>query len=533
MAAVSSKISDVQRLMRESRGLGSVDLPGQWLIAKDARLVPAGWQSTQLSNFYVAWNAPLPCTRLPGNGATFGVILGWYIGSDGVLLGEVKPPSTPGREGLDEILAPLAGSYVCLLAAGSDLRFYLDACGSLSAFYAAEQQCITSNLFLIPDARSFGDNRRYAGQFDIPASDCMFPVGMTPRMDVERLLPNHYLDLTSWKAVRHWPKAALAETTDVRETVAEIGNLVARNISAVARAVPIQMSLTAGRDSRMLLACSRPWASQVSFFTCALPDRTGRLDVHVAQRLAKTFGLRHRVLPFLESSEADGAKWLYRTSVSVGERNGLEEMRTLRQLDTGRAYLPGLVAELARGYYWDLVHDLPDPEDRDCLSQALLKSMKAPIDGYTRARMAAWMSGVPASSIWNLLDFFYLEQRLGCWAGVIGYAYVDMIRFESWPLNSRRLTALMLSLPYEYKAAARLNDDIIHSRWPELGDFPHNKGKLHFHLGDVLAHPFEGAALLLRALANPLWAARRVRSRWAVRKVRSEARRKLEATVGH
>ena len=56
----------------------SVDLPGQWLIAKDARLVPAGWQSMQLGNFHVTWNAPLPCTRLPGNAATSGLILGWY-----------------------------------------------------------------------------------------------------------------------------------------------------------------------------------------------------------------------------------------------------------------------------------------------------------------------------------------------------------------------------------------------------------------------------------------------------------------------
>jgi hypothetical protein len=48
----------------------------------------------------------------------------------------------------------------------------------------------------------------------------------------------------------------------------------------------------------------------------------------------------------------------YRTSMSVGERRGFEEMRTLMQRDPGRAYLPGLVAELARGYYWDLVHDL-------------------------------------------------------------------------------------------------------------------------------------------------------------------------------
>ena len=125
----------------------------------------------------------------------------------------------------------------------------------------------------------------------------------------------------------------------------------------------------------------------------------------------------------------------------MGEKNGFEGARTLMQLDPGRAWLPGLVAELARGYYWKLVHDLPDPDDRDDLSKALLKSMNAPIDPHTLGRIAAWMSGVPASSPWSLLDFFYLEQRLGCWAGVICYPYADMVRFVLWPLNSRRLVA--------------------------------------------------------------------------------------------
>jgi hypothetical protein len=219
--------------------------------------------------------------------------------------------------------------------------------------------------------------------------------------------------------------------------------------------------------------------------------------------------------------------------MSVGERRGFEGIRTLTQLDPGRAYLPGLVAELARGYYWKLVHDLPDPDDRDCLSKGLLKSMNAPIDEHTLARMSAWMSGVPASSTWDLLDLFYLEQRLGCWAGVVHYPYADMVRLVSWPLNSRRLVALMLSLPYEYKAAARLNDDVIRSRWPELAELPYNKAKLYFHLVDAIAHPVEEAARLrlFRALSNPLWAARKIRTLWAMRKMRNKAQRKLSATV--
>jgi hypothetical protein len=187
-------------------------------------------------------------------------------------------------------------------------------------------------------------------------------------------------------------------------------------------------------------------------------------------------------------------------------------MRTLMQLEPNRAYLPGLVAELARGYYWHLAFDLPDRDDRECLSKALLKFMNAPVDQYTVARMTHWIAGLPDVDLWTLLDLFYLEQRLGCWGGVVSYAYADMVRFESWPLNSRRLVALMLSLPVEYKAAARMNDDVIRIRWPELADIPYNQGNFIFRCIDPIAHPWEEAARLrlLYALAHPLWAARKI-----------------------
>jgi hypothetical protein len=115
--AVSALTTNFGKLTGAS---ASADLPRQWLIAEDVRLVPAGWQSMRFGNFHIAWNALLPRTRLPGNAAAMsGVILGWYIGSDGVLLGEVKQPSTrlevaaphhPGQmRELDDLLDVLVG----------------------------------------------------------------------------------------------------------------------------------------------------------------------------------------------------------------------------------------------------------------------------------------------------------------------------------------------------------------------------------------------------------------------------------------
>ena len=75
-------------------------------------------------------------------------------------------------------------------------------------------------------------------------------------------------------------------------------------IGAVVATRPVEMALTAGRDSRMLLACSRPWLDQISFYTLAYPDPSARLDCDIARRLATRERLNHTITPWVRASRA-------------------------------------------------------------------------------------------------------------------------------------------------------------------------------------------------------------------------------------
>ena len=85
-----------------------------------------------------------------------------------------------------------------------------------------------------------------------------------------------------------------------------------------------------------------------------------------------------------------------------------------------------------------------------------------------------WLDQLPTSDLLEKLDLFYIEQRLGCWAGPARYGPL-YDRFLMYPFNSRRPYELMLSLPQDYRREERMPVDLIKLRWPELLEFPFNE----------------------------------------------------------
>ena len=95
----------------------------------------------------------------------------------------------------------------------------------------------------------------------------MYPLNLTPRKNVWRLLPNHFLDLRQWEAVRHWPKAEILPVGDTDQAVTQVVERVRLHMKALVAKKPVLLRLTAGQDSRVLLACARPLAQHMTFFT--------------------------------------------------------------------------------------------------------------------------------------------------------------------------------------------------------------------------------------------------------------------------
>ena len=273
------------------------ELDGQFVLSKISKFIPDKWNIKESTGWILATHPSLPVVNIETAG---GSNIGWIIGfpidlnsrllSTGVVF-NVEMNKNPRDKDIESNLYKLGGRYVAIILVEGISRVYLDPGGSLSVVYALDEPVIASTPSLIELNDGFDDE--LIAILSMPDSGLYYPSGLTPRRGLRRLLPNHFLELSSWKSFRHWPvNPELKVDNNVVEAVKEIVKLIKNNLHAIGKAHLIHMSLTAGRDSRMLLACAGEILDKVVFFTFA--GRRKSVDSHVARILAEHFSLKNR-----------------------------------------------------------------------------------------------------------------------------------------------------------------------------------------------------------------------------------------------
>lgn len=404
--------------------------------------------------------------------AAVGWLIGDAISAEGEFLHAPVSLAATDAAAVPAWLNGLGGRFVCVLAAGAEPAVYLDAGGGLGVVYSARDRLLASTLTLLTAAASSGKEifRQSITAFPSEKPNQFIPGGLTAHPGIRRLLPNHHLDLIHWQAVRHWPCREIARVSE-RDTdgpLEEIAAALRQTILATARRGPIFCGLTAGRDSRMLLACARDAVDDCAFFTFDYrathgPQRDHAIDLHIAEELARRFGLRHRILHPRPAPESLKNDYLLRIGYAGnwGKAQDFYEA-CAQQADLRATLLCGFAGEVGRGYYWH------DGDDRSHLTAPeLLQRMIGMAPPALCPALEEWMAGLPFVDHHLLLDLLYLEHRLGTWAGPHLYGAASFRR-KIVPLADPRIFRAMLSLPVEFRRQQRMAHGVIERQWPEL-----------------------------------------------------------------
>jgi hypothetical protein len=480
----------------------------QFILCRDAARVPDSWTTTTLGGWHLGHHATLPVSALTGaNGTTIGFLLGYAVTAGGSRL-EASPVAANGTETPTEFerwLFTLGGRFAAVIITEKWSRVYLDPCGSLGVVFSPLLEIVAATPTLIPRTRDTDELADLVAATGGPTQDWMCPVGITTRRNIFRLLPNHYLDLKTWQATRHWPSATLSDQGETSSHLDEIAHVTERMVAGFAARQDVLLALTAGRDSRMLLAAAKKWASRIILYTAAFeyPDKVSWQDLLISGRIGERFGIRVQHLPFRAPAEHDLEEWLYRTAGQVGEVRGWRGMTTLLQLPPNLPNFISPIPELIRGLYWRFI----DPARHPIELGPLLQICKAGDSPACRTALTKWLDELPSRDPVLTLDLFYVEQRLGCWAGVYTYGLGHDGRYAIFPFCHRRIITAMMSLPAEPRFGDSLQRDFVQRYWPELMDYPFNRvsgldrARLHLHLAPSYA--LKTAQMAGRVIANP------------------------------
>jgi hypothetical protein len=432
------------------------------------RIALPGWHYVDLGQGTVVSAHPdLPLThvRLPDRALT---LLGHML--------DPERPSADNREILASVdtagLGRLCGRWVLVETAGTSVRVFNDATGTRQVYFgggwcAAQPEILAHVLGLLPDAQSLDFLQRAV----LNDKEYYWPSKRTLYADVELLLPNHHLDLSTGRQSRYWPSGPLTARS-LEEGAQQSASMLRAIMLAASKRFPLAFPLTAGIDSRKALAASRDITGSILFYTLiyyALDRR--HPDVRIPASILRDVGVPHHVIR-CPRRMSDEFQLIYGMNGSDPHPAlGSIAEGILTSLPDDAVCVRGSGSEIARCYY---------AKARASFSPEGLAALAGHRGSDVSAQaFSAWIRDLEDAHNYDVLDLFYWESRMGSWAAR-GYTEWDIAQDVFSPYNCRDLLVTMLGVPPEDRRPPenRLHRRIIEILWPQLLRYPINPPRL-------------------------------------------------------
>lgn len=422
----------------------------------------------QFAGFTIASEQSLPVVKIfCSEGSIVGVFLGWPIEGSELLQTDIscRLNYLEVAERIEHWLYSLAGRWLAIISVPGLQAVYLDALALQSTVYHCTSKTIASTGGLI--------NAKLMPVYtdkELINDDLWYPAGTTAHLGVRRLLANHRLNLQSFTTERHWPVSAERTDLNWQQKLTEVARLMRQQFTAVSLVKPAYVGLTAGMDSRAMMACCRGQLEHIQFWTREDRSAASFQDIKTAAELASRFKLSHRQIS--NTKEFDlSAEEIQQFFVSTGWVIGGSPLKSSKLVDSiGDVFaFSGLGGAIGKAYYVD---KLKPPTAIS--AESLLSLSELPHKTEFLSAMKDYVKGLPELPVPQILALFYLENRVGAYSAVNRYGFQSGIVFLS-PFSHRRIIEIMMSIPVESQKLGAFHQKLVETCWPELLQVPINQ----------------------------------------------------------
>jgi hypothetical protein len=429
----------------------------------------------------------LKVTQASGDGLSM-TLLGFILDpdapdhSDAEIVGRMALAARPGISAVD-LTERFGGRWLLIIEEPDDVRIFADPAGILQMFYndaaatgamwAASEPGILAEILGLetsPEAREF----MVSDGYNTRDGEHYWPWDTSPYREIRRLSPNHELSIRTSAARRFWPEKGFTPSAP-EEAAKVVGETLRGLITAMHARCPLAVTLTAGLDSRIMLAAARPFAHDVLFVTS---KKRGMLesdpDLVIARKLVATLGLQHRVIDsdcrlrpefrelYFSSNLLCHEKWVY----------GAQAIHDALNLE--KAAVGGHVVEVARRYYITIKSGLEGEEafTPELLARAIGMSQQA----FAVRAMERWMDGLGEVYNYDARDLLFWENELGSWLASSQQEFLLAWKEIFPPFNCRRVLEAALSVDPGLRGEPDHSFflSVIARLWPECLELPIN-----------------------------------------------------------
>lgn len=410
-----------------------------------------------------------------------------------ILLGDIYDPLNPKLTN-EEIVARViqqddimqiiestfqyAGRFAFIVQLQSELFIFHDASGSRKVFYTtqtdkcwcASQAHVLSGYCEIPETTNEKILALYRSQ-NFLNHQKVSVMNNTIYDSIKQLQPNHYLDVQQQKAIRFWPRRK-NELISLDEGV-EIGSkMLSGIIEAASNRYGLMMAVTAGNDTRMLLAASRKVSDKIFYYINKIPRYTDKSsDMVTSKRIFEKINLPFNVLEFDEEVNDDAFRKAFKESNQFANDVNLGMIYNIYYKQfPDKINMPGRFSDISRNFF-STYHKTFTPE-------LLAKIWEYDGIEYVIEEYGKWLE--EASTLvekynYRLLELFNWEERNGNLYTAFQMDK-DIAQEEFTPYNCRKLMEVYLSVPNKYRDVHSniYYKAMIKKLWPELLEIPIN-----------------------------------------------------------
>jgi hypothetical protein len=427
-----------------------------------------------------------------------------YQASDGprsiTLIGFILDPTDPSALDADIVtgLMPLVdasndfvkhtskfgGRWILIVNDGRRVRLYTDAVGLRQVFYtssdrpgdvwcASQPGMIAQILGLEMDPAGVD----YINSYEFRCNpEFRWPGDSTPYKEIKHLLPNHYLDLADGRSRRYWPVGPLPRM-ELDEAAERTASILSGLMTSASNRFDLSLSITAGMDSRLVLAACREIKDKISYMTVrqiGMPD--DHPDVVVPSQLLSNLGLKHEVV---RSSLLVDDVFLdiFKKNVPVAHYIYAPDAQAiLKHYAQKKVAVTGSASEVARSSF-RARSNLPRNADITIARLASLQDMGSL--EYAFGHYEQWWAGLGEIYNLDILSLFEWELDDGNWLAMCQLEFDAAWKDIFTPFNCRELITTMLSVDPLYTLAPKheLYQVLIAKLWPEVLDTPINPHK--------------------------------------------------------
>ncbi len=441
----------------------------QYRIARDlpdGHSLPDGWK--------VQVGDDLPLVKVHDrSGAPVGILLGFPIDLDmrRIVDTDWTAPGVLGADVAafaDQVLLALGGRFLFVLATENVQRIYTDISAQVTCVYDTRTKMVGST------AHALFDDGVYQSRFNKELFDALdvdgegwFPCELTAHDDLYRLYSNFYFDLATFNATRFWPGPDRQAPKSTEEIVDACIDIIQAQIEALVKGPKkVALALTAGVDSRTVLACARPFMDEISCVTIIGQDRHA-IDSVMAKKMTSALGIDHITLPRRAADQKQKDLFIRRGGHCNGDSNSKFHPSVWPLKDdyvfvggVGGAVMYTPYLRPTEGAQTDL------PADR-ILARLGFRSIDR-INAALQKRIDA----MQARDTFEMLDLVHLEERCCAWYASQFCCDPTLVRHA--PLLTTRSVRLMMQLPQDWKRSKRFGREVIAKAWPELDKFEYN-----------------------------------------------------------